>query len=108
MTKLVLDEITSGFNLSKVNQNFRRIQQELQEKVLYRDNPEGEPNQLKKDLDLNGNDILNAKTIFVDGEDVVQQMRDIYNSYLAVTQRITVSPDTPSGGEDGDLWFTVV
>jgi len=65
MAKIVLDNITSGYNLSKINDNFGKIAQELQDKVLYRDNPEGEPNQFVNDVDLNSNDLLNVNALQV-------------------------------------------
>lgn len=57
--KLSLNTILSGYNLSKINQNFQSIVTELQNKVLYRDNPVGEPNSMQNDLDMNSNHILN-------------------------------------------------
>jgi len=65
MTKLVIDNITSGYNLSKINENFQKIQNEFQMRVLYRNNPVGEPNQLFTDIDLNGKNLLNVNGIDV-------------------------------------------
>lgn len=107
MAKINLHNISSGFNLSKINENFQKIEEELQNKVLYRDNPEGEPNQCKSDLDLNNRDLLNVRILTVDGEDIVSVMRTIYENYLSVTQKVTVSTDAPSGGADGDIWFRI-
>ena len=66
MTKIDIVPITGGFNLSAINQNFDDIAAELNDKVLYRDNPVGEPNQMLNDLDMNGNDILNLHALHVD------------------------------------------
>lgn len=63
MSKVELDPITSGYNLSKINSNFQRIESELNEKVLYRGPPPGEPNHMNSDLDMNGHSILNANKI---------------------------------------------
>ena len=76
MAKIVLDNVASGYNLSKINKNFQRIADELQSKVLYRNNPGGEPNSLKTDLDMNSKNILNAgqvhaQSIMKDGVDYV-------------------------------------
>lgn len=65
MSKIVLDDTVSGYNLQIINDNFDKLEQELQNKVLYRDNPEGEPNTMQQDLDMNGNDILNVGTLHV-------------------------------------------
>lgn len=59
MTKVVLADTQSGYNLSKINQNFDTIESELNDKVLYRDNPTGEPNQMEDVLDMNNNRIIN-------------------------------------------------
>ena len=48
------------------NENFRRIQEEFQNKVFYRDNPIGEPNSLANIIDMNGNSITNAASISTD------------------------------------------
>lgn len=63
MSKVELDPIASGHNLSKINNNFQKIESELNNKVLYRDSPPGEPNHMKVDLDMNGHSILNANKI---------------------------------------------
>ena len=67
MAKITLDTITSSFaSTSLFNTNFTAIKDELNDKVLYRDNPTGEANQMLNDLDMNSNDILNASTISTD------------------------------------------
>lgn len=64
MAKITLDTITSGFqSTSQVNNNNSDIVTEFNNKVLYRDNPGGEPNQMENDLDMNSNDILNTESI---------------------------------------------
>ena len=63
MSKIDLDPITSGYNLSKINSNFQRVEDELNNKVLYRDSPAGEPNSMSSNLDMNGRAILNANKI---------------------------------------------
>lgn len=60
MSKLVLDDIGGGYNRSKFNENFEKIEEEFQDKVLYRDNPDGEPNQMENDLDMNSHKLLNV------------------------------------------------
>lgn len=64
MAKLVLDDIASGFGgTAKTNNNNASIEAEFQDKVLYRDNIAGEPNQMENDLDMNSNDVLNAGVV---------------------------------------------
>jgi len=104
MAKITLPNISSGFNtVSAFNNAFNQIEQEFQNKVLYRNNPTGEPNQMSSDIDMNGNVILNAGGLFVDGQDII----DYIQNYLALLDRVTVSTASPSGGQDGDIWFKV-
>lgn len=63
MSKIDLDPITSGYNLSKINANFQKVEDELNNKVLYRDSPAGEPNNMSSNLDMNSKSILNANKI---------------------------------------------
>lgn len=60
MAKIVLNDIGSGFNRSVVNDNFDKIEDDLQDRVLYRNNPTGEPNQMEHELDMNGFRIING------------------------------------------------
>jgi hypothetical protein len=59
MAKITSTNVSSGFN-NTINTNFSAIDDELNNKVLYRDNPTGEPNQMLNDFDMNSNDILNG------------------------------------------------
>lgn len=61
MAKVNIPNITSGYaSVSALNTHFQTIEDELNNKVLYRDNPTGEPNQMENDLDMNGHRILNV------------------------------------------------
>lgn len=76
MSKINLDPINSGYNLSKINGNFNKLQNELNNKVLYRQSPVGEPNSMSQDFDMDSNDILNvnrmsASKIVLDGREIV-------------------------------------
>lgn len=60
MAKVTLDTILSGFkSVTKFISNFSAIEDELNNKVLYRDNPSGEPNQMENIIDMNSNRIEN-------------------------------------------------
>ena len=108
MAKITLPDITSGFSsTTQLNNAFNSLETELQNKVLYRNNPEGEPNQMEGNLDMNGNSIINAGAVEVNGVDYLTAMETIYNNYVALTQQVTVSTSAPSGGSDGDIWFQV-
>lgn len=60
MAKITLDNIASGYaSTTKINNNNDAIEAELNDKVLYRNNPSGEANQMMNELDMNSNKILN-------------------------------------------------
>lgn len=59
MAKITLDPVKTGFNLNQINANFDKLVAELQNKVLYRDNPNGEPNQWENQQDANSNRLIN-------------------------------------------------
>jgi hypothetical protein len=65
--KITLDTITSSFaSTSLFNTNFAAIKSELDDKVLYRNNPTGEANQMENAIDMNSNDVLNARLVDAD------------------------------------------
>lgn len=115
MAKVTLSTITSGYqSATQLENNFDAITSEFQNKVLYRDNPAGEPNSMQNDLDMNSNSINNVAnigltgTITVGGVDYTQSMQTIYNNYVSLTQKVTISTSHPSGGSDGDIWFKLI
>lgn len=57
MTDIVLTPITSGYNLSKINSNFDKIEEAINSDVVH---VRGGNNTMYQDLDLNGNDLLNV------------------------------------------------
>ena len=59
MAKINLNNITNPQNVSVMNANFQKIVVALDEQVLYRDNPDEEPNQMENDIDMNGKRIYN-------------------------------------------------
>jgi hypothetical protein len=108
--KITLDSIISGFkSVTKLIANFDLIESELNDKVLYRDNPDGEPNQMENNLDMNGNRITNLPTAtnntdpvtygqFQASASVVQFTGTVVNSRLgsdAAGSTFTVSEYTP-------------
>ena len=64
MSKIELDNIASGYNLGKINANFVKLQEALDNRVLFRDNTTtpNEPNQMEQGIDMNGESILNLPT----------------------------------------------
>lgn len=67
-----LDPITSGYQLSKINTNFQKVEDELNNHVLRRDGLAiGEDNTMKNNLDMNSHAILNATTDITDDGSLV-------------------------------------
>lgn len=62
---LNLTDMTSGYNLGKMNNNFQEIETKL-ERALSRYNDS--PNQMETDLDMNGKNIINVGSIGLEGE----------------------------------------
>lgn len=61
MAKIELGGLGSGYaSTTKLNEQLQKIQDELSNKVLYRDNPSGEANSMSSDLDMGSNEILNV------------------------------------------------
>ena len=109
MAKISISNLSSGFNsTTTLNNAFDSIETQLNSKVLYRDNPDGEPNQMENDFDMNGFSILNAGAVEVGGVDILAEMQTIYDDYLALVDRVTISTASPTGGSNGDIWFKVV
>lgn len=57
---VTITEVTSGYNLGAINQNFTAIKTALLDALSLSGNT---PNQMEADLDLNSNTILNAVNI---------------------------------------------
>ena len=76
MAKILLPDIASQFaSQEALNERFEEIARQLNDKVLYRDNPETEPNEMRNDLDMGLNDILNIKSLYIDGVDLAEAVR---------------------------------
>lgn len=71
MSKIVLNDPNSGFNsASQLTENNETIEDHLNNKVLYRDNPSGEANAMQNDLDMNSYRILNLPSATQNSEPV--------------------------------------
>ena len=60
MSKITIPDIASQFaSQEALNARFTQVENELNNKVLYRDNPDGEPNAMAQELDMNSHRIIN-------------------------------------------------
>jgi len=87
MSKVVLDSVVGGFDLSKINGNFQKIQTELNNKVLYRNNPIGEDNTLVTDVDANSVKIYNVPSPTLSTQVVPKSYVDGKSLYTAILWR---------------------
>jgi hypothetical protein len=116
MPKVALNTIGSRYgSIDALNDNFDTIETAF-DNTLSRDGTG--PNFMLTALDMNGYGIVNASSLTVNGVDYTVQlaadyttystaMQTIYNNYLSITQKVTVSTSSPTGGADGDIWFKV-
>ena len=110
MAKISLTDSSSGYNaVAATNANNALIETEFQSKVLYRDNPAGEPNQMQNDLDMNGYTLLNASTDtsasgFVTNQDLADLASNVTNSPVlaAISDRVIVT-NSAGGTTNSDL-----
>ncbi len=68
MSKIELPAVTGSNNTSRINDNFQKIEDALNQEVLYRKGYVGEPNEMETDLDMNSNRILNLPEAVSDSE----------------------------------------
>ena len=74
MVKITTDPLNNSYgSTATINNNFDKITTDLNTKVLYRDNPDGETNQMENDLDMNLNRIHNLPTALEATEPVTYQ-----------------------------------
>lgn len=116
MPKVALNNIGSRYgSIDALNDNFDTIETAF-DNTLSRDGTG--PNFMLTTLDMNGYGVVNASSFTVGGIDYVvklnndytsyyNSMTTIYNNYLSITQKVTVSTASPTGGADGDIWFKV-
>ena len=117
MPKVTLNPIGSRYgSIDALNDNFDTVETAF-DNTLSRDGTG--PNFMLTNIDMNGYQVINVSAVKgTNGIDYVTQlqtdyntysaaMTTIYNNYLSVTQKVTVSTSSPTGGADGDIWFKV-
>lgn len=93
MAKINIPPIRGGFNLSKINSAIEIIEDHLNNKVLYRNNPEGEPNDMLNDLDMDGNRIYNLPSPTENHEVATKGYVDKVATVLPVGSFLRTAPD---------------
>lgn len=104
MAKIVLQDIASGYNLSKINANFQEIASQLNNLVFYRSDTGAEPNALAADQDANNYTLFNLRDAVANQEPVTlsqmnARLASIVASGIDTSANYTVTGDwTFSGG----------
>ena len=89
-----LNPISSGYSTGKINDNFQKVEDELNDNVLRRDGlSPGEANQMEVDLDMNGNAILNSSTNLSESGSLIT-VGDADSRYVNVTGDTLEGPIT--------------
>lgn len=93
MSKIVLNEATTPDRLSVINANFQKIEEALNDKVLYRDNPSGTPNEMDSPLDMNGKRIYNLPAPQSDND--AARLKDVQQA-ISGLPNASIIPFTPT------------
>jgi len=130
MSKITFSNISSGYQtVSTLNSNFDQLEAELQNKVLYRNNPSGEPNQMNNNLDMNGYSIINVGNVITQGSATRTQtviwgtkregtgthslsVGDVFkhvevSATISTTAVMFLASESISGWKEGD-WITLI
>lgn len=91
MSKIELPAVTGNNNTSRINDNFQKIEDALNQEVLYREGYAGEPNEMETNLDMNGNRILNLPDATSPTEPVTLGQLGEIDSGNAITLRNELS-----------------
>lgn len=92
--KPTISNISSGYaSTTTLNDNFEALKNAF-DNTLSLDG--SLPNSMRADLDMNNNTLLNVQDIIINGKSVFNLL-----------DNVTVSTSSPSGGDDGDIWFKV-
>lgn len=90
----VVNTISSGYaSQSQLNENFSNIQTSFNNTLSLDGST---PNAMQANIDMNNKDIINVRGIYVGGVNV-----------LNILDNVTVSTASPTGGNEGDIWFKV-
>ncbi len=111
MGKLSLDRVNSSFGFQTAFNNvLARIEEEFSDKVLYRDNPIGEVNNMHNDLDMSGHDVLNigtvsAKDFRVDGQDINEAVNSLVAKIdVALDEAEAFADEAEASANEAEGW----
>jgi hypothetical protein len=102
MSSINLTDVTSGYNLAKVNENFQEVERVINEELLHRENSDGSPNALQTDIDANSRRIYNLPKAVTGGEPL--RLKDLFGD----TEELLKGPDIEHiTASEGQTVFTL-
>lgn len=105
MSKIELDTVSSGFSTQKINDNFKKIEDQINKKMLSRQ-PGTEENVMLDVLDMNSNAIINLPAPSSPTSPVRLQDVDINISQVEVGSDLALIRSTLEPTQfDGKFWF---
>ena len=114
MSQIDLNDVTSGYNLVKINNNFQEIERVINEELLHRVNSDNIPNSLQTDIDANSHHIYNLAKPQSGGEPI--RVKDLFGEpddllggptleHVTVAAGQTIIPLTTSYVVDSDSLY---
>lgn len=85
--EITLTDVTSGYNLSKINNNFRILQDAINNRLVHRDGT----NELEADLDFNNHKAINVGSLVINGKDIIDEINNAYDNienFLVTTDNL--------------------
>ena len=104
MAKITLNSIVKSTDVTSINDNFKKLETLINNQIYFRDNPAGEPNQLKTDLDTNGKRIFNLPEPISDLEPV--RFKDVDGLPEAAANAIEAAEDAVAAAAVAQLAAT--
>jgi len=108
MSKIIINDLLDKTSfLADANERFQQVEDEFNNKVLYRANPAGEPNGMSNDLDMQEHNILNVDTIdansAVIGGKPFNPAEDVFVELTQYTPEQAVQDERISNLEAGEI-----
>lgn len=97
MSKIELNTVSAGHNLSTINSNFQKLEDALNNEVLYRKGYAGEPNDMDTNLDMNSKRILNLQDAVSQSEPVTLRQLIEVDSGNSVQLRADLAAEGGAG-----------
>ena len=104
MSQLILDPVLSGYNLAKVNDNFKRIEEAFNTLLLHKDGSKA----LTSDLDVNSQKLLNVGGIEIGGVDLLESITALQEEYSAYVSEMEAYKSAVEGILDEAISYGAV